>query len=174
MPGSSRSCAIAVSGSTAVSRSTESRPSSAARATACSRSSFTGGSSGKSVTSSSRAGVGNAQHACPASSKARPYASDSRCRTRAICRAGRRADSTAQAAASYGEWNCGGRSPGATACSLPSTGSRRPTAWKASPSWSSDRMRATWRVTGSGSASPWTVTCTPGPSWRTSTPACSA
>ena len=42
----------------------------------------------------------------------RPAAALSAARTRVICHAGRRALSTDHAAASYGEWNSGGRKPG--------------------------------------------------------------
>jgi hypothetical protein len=77
---------------------------------------------------------------------------------------------SAHAAASYGEQNPTGRSPGQRPCSRPTTGSRRPTAGNPLPSTSSDRIRATCSRTAPGSASPNTSPTTAPSGCRRHTP----
>ena len=78
---------------------------------------------------------------------------------------------SAHAAASYGEQNPTGRSPGHRSCSSPTTGSRRPTSGNPLPSTSSDSIRSTWSRAASGSASPNTSPATTPSGCRRHTPA---
>jgi hypothetical protein len=78
-----------------------------------------------------------------------------------------RCDSTAHAAASYGEWKPHGRRPGSCCCAAPMTGSRSPTAGHPRPSTSRDRNQAACAAAASRSPSPSTVMRAVAPSCRT-------
>src|SRR3979411_2999573 len=103
MPGNVWSLALAASGPIALSELASSRPSEAARATPWRRAIFISFKPGNDRTAWSWAGVGKAAVGVPARSNTVPWATDRRRRTPASLLADLLADSTAHAAASYGE-----------------------------------------------------------------------